>query len=214
MIDGVEVDMEFDPSRFPFTSAYLSRLPRGIASYPECKVKADVHEDLSTEFPQLLDSGKLPAIARDYLSGRYTEKWLPETIGLSLVLLPRDVIFKTDEEYLEWSRIFMGRMFAKPVYKIMMHVFSSALIVMGAAKRWGSFHQGSILQVDRLRKIDGLYRTVGRLTYPPHLFSGLLLPHLASTYMAALEANKAQSPRVEAHEISPTEAHFHVSWEV
>jgi hypothetical protein len=93
-----------------------------------------------------------------------------------------------------------------------MQVFSTSLIVMGASKRWSTFHTGSTLQASPLKKREGRFHTTGTLTYPPHLFTGILLHQLSATYLAAFDANRSQEPRVTVEEKSPTEALFRASW--
>ncbi len=206
--------MDLDPKRYPYIAAYLERLPHGIESYPECQIKADVHEDISAEFPELASGGGLPKIVDDYLNRRYRETWLPEVVGNSLILLVRDACFGNDDEFLEWCRINMGRLFSKPLYKIMMNVFSTSLVVMGAAKRWSTFHLGSHLTAKPIKKVGDRFETAGSLTYPPYLFSGLIVPQVAATYKAALQANKANDPQISSAEKSDTESVFYVSWRV
>jgi len=204
--------MELDPRRFPRAAEFVEKLSHGLSSHPECRLKADIHEEISQEFPALVNAGGIPKTIEDYLRGNYKDKWLPEVCGNCLILMVRDACFSSDEDYLDWCCEYMGRLFQKPLYKIMMNVFSTSLIVMGAAKRWATFHQGSDLRAEPIKKVEGRYQSVGSLTYPPHLFTGLIVPQLGSVYTAALKANKAEEPKVISKETSKTESMFFVSW--
>ena len=206
--------MNFDLKYFPRAVEYLGKMPNGLDSYPDAGIKADVHEDLVREFTKRNQGpgDGFPKIIDDYMNGRYRGKWLPEVVGNTLVLMMRDACFSSDDAFLDWCCDNMATLFNKPMYRVMMHVFSTALVVMGAAKRWSSFHRGSELAVKPMRKSEGRYETSATLTYPPHLFSGLLAPQLGVTYLAALKANKAQDPQVIAKEKSETESIFFVNW--
>lgn len=205
--------MEFDSRQFPRTADYVKRLPNGLSSFPECRVKSDVHEGLRNAFPDLGSRGEMPEIVHAYLTDRYRDKWLPEAVGNSLVLMARDCCFSSDEEYLDWCRENMRNLFDKPLYRVMMNVFSTSLIVMGASKRWTAFHEGSQLGAKPIKKTAGRFQTIGVLTYPSHLFGGLITSQLAATYMAALDINRAAEPEVISKDVSDTESHFFVSWQ-
>jgi hypothetical protein len=203
--------MDFNATRFPNITAYINSLPAGLDSYPDCAVKADVHEDLANEFPDLKNYD-LPEIMKQYVNGEHPSEWLPETVGNGLLLAVRDAFFNSDDAFLNWATTKTINLFNKPVYRLMMHVFSTSLIIMGAAKRWGNFHQGSSLHVKPVKKIEGRSKTVATLTYPPHLFSGLIIPQVANVYLAVLKTNNAEDPQVVHKEKSDTEASFFVSW--
>jgi hypothetical protein len=203
--------MDLNPAKFPNATAYIDALPAGLDSYPDCAVKADVHEDLAVEFPDLKNLD-LPEIMKQYVNDQYPSVWLPETVGNGLLMVVRDAFFPSNDAFLDWATERTIRLFNKPVYKLMMHVFSTSLIIMGAAKRWAKFHQGSSLNAKPVKKIEGRFKTAGSLTYPPHLFSGLIVPQLASVYLAALKTNNAEDPEVVHREKSDTEAAFFVSW--
>jgi hypothetical protein len=203
--------MDFNVARFPNATAYINALPAGLDSYPDCAVKADVHEDLVTEFTGLKNYD-LPEIMKQYVNGQFHSEWLPEPAGNALLLVVRDAFFTSNEAFLDWATEKTISLFNKPVYRLMMHVFSTSLIVMGAAKRWKNFHQGSSLNVMPVKKIEGRYKTAATLTYPPHLFSGLIVPQVANVYLAVLKTNNAEDPQVVHKEKSDSESSFFVSW--
>jgi len=204
--------MDFDRKRFPLTAEFVGRLPEGLDSYPECRIKADVFDDLGARYPELLSGGGMPPIVERYLAGSYDEAWLPEAVSNALLMMVRDALFDSDSGFLDWCRGNMRSLFEKPLYKLMMHVFSTSLVVMGSTKRWSAFHEGTTLEASPIRKVEGRYETVGVLRYPHHLFGGLLIEQLASTYLAAFDVNKAGEPRVIPKEKNSTESLFFVSW--
>ena len=203
--------MDLNPAKFPNAAAFVGALPAGLSSYPDCAVKADVYEDLSTEFNGLKDSD-LPEIMKQYVNGQFESEWLPETVGNALLLTVRDAFFNSDEAFLDWATEKTIDLFNKPIYRLMMHVFSTSLIVMGASKRWTKFHTGSSLYVKPVKKIEGRYKTVATLTYPPYLFSGLIVPQVANVYLAVLKTNNAEDPEVVHREKSDSQSVFFVSW--
>jgi hypothetical protein len=204
--------MNFDSGGLPNMSTYIAKLPRGLSSYPDCQLRANIHEDILSDFPKLADEDRLPKPVRDYLNNPNTGDWLREVVGNALILAVRDTQFETDEAFLNWCRKNMSRLFAKPLYRIVMNLFSTSLLIMGATKRWDTFHMGSQLLAKPAKKINGRLQTIGILTYPQNLFSGLVVPQLGATYLAALDANKAEEPLVEVREHSLTESLFFVSW--
>ncbi len=206
--------MDLDAQRFRRTAAYLEKLPDGILSYPECQLKSDIHEEVGREFPQLLQGGGLPVILKQYLTGQHTEKWFPEAAGNALMLSIRDVCFSTDAAFLKWSCDYIGRLFQRPLYRILMNVFSTSLVVMGASKRWSTFHRGTQLKPEPLKKRDGRCYVTGEFSYPPHLYNDLIMDHMGSVYKAALLANRAEDIEIVVDSVGETKSRMSISWKI
>ena len=157
--------MDFDPQLYPHTHKYVSALPDGLASYPQCQIKADVFRDVGKEFPTLIGNRKVPESIRDYLSGNNRDNWQAEVIANAVTLTIRDLNFATDQDYLDWFRRYIGGVFDKPLYRIVMHVLSTTLVVMGATGRWSSFHRGSSLEItEPVKRVGDRLRTKGKLS--------------------------------------------------
>ena len=67
--------MDFTAANFPNATAYINALPAGLDSYPDCAVKADVHEDLTSEFADLKNI-ELPDMMKEYVNGEYGSPWI------------------------------------------------------------------------------------------------------------------------------------------
>ncbi len=204
--------MEIDSIHFPSAAKYLRGLPQGLESYPQCVIKTDVLRGLTDEFSDLSRLEPVPPPIDALLAGRYPNPWFSEVAANALMLMIRDGRFESDEAFFSWYRHYIGQIFDKPAYRVMMHVFSTSLAVMGATRRWATFHRGSTLKAEAIKKDGGRYRVGGTLSYPPRLFDRCLLQLIASTYLAALDANRAEEPEVSLEETSPTAARFRASW--
>ncbi len=206
--------MDFDPQLFPHTHKYVSALPDGLLSYPECQIKADVFRDVVKEFPTLVGNPNIPITVRDHLGSDIRDTWQSEVIANTITLVIRDLNFATDQEHLDWFRGYIGGVFDKPLYRLIMHVLSTTLAVMGATGRWSSFHRGSSLVItEPVKRVGDRLRTKGKLSYPSNLFGGLLLGQLCATYLAALDANRAEKPEVSIEQSNEVEAVFIASWQ-
>jgi len=202
-----------NPKILPNTHQYVSALPDGLSSYPQCQIKADVFRDLVNDFPNLADNPDVPESLRFHLTDTLHYTWQPEVIANTITLLIRDLVFASDREYLDWFRRYIARVFDKPFYRIVIHVLSTTLVVMGATDRWAKFHRGSTLQItEPVKKVGKRLSTKGKLSYPPNLFSGLLLDQICATYLAALDANRAEEPDVRIEKNDEIEAFFSASW--
>lgn len=205
--------MNLDPSRFPRAAAYLRSLPHGLDSYPECRVKTNVLEHIAGDVPALASAKGLPTIVLDVLDGSYREEWLPEVTSNVLLLAVRDVGWASDDEFRAWARRDSARVFARPAYKFLMLVLSPALVVMGTAKRWGAFHEGTQLSATPVKRDGDRLCTSARLTQPSGLFTGLLVDRQAQAFLAALDGSRAREPEVKVTQASLDEVRFVASWQ-
>ncbi len=204
--------MALGRARYPITSAYERRLPEGLDSYPDCAVRADLFRGLGAEVPALLDDPTLPEVMRDVLTERHTEDWIAETVGLSLLMMVRDVAYDDDQAYFDWSRAWIARTFRKPLYRALMLILSPTLVVMGAARRWSTFHQGSTLTVSKVQPRDDRLVLEGHLAFPPHLFQPFILEQVCYSLLAALDASRATEPQINLRECNTAEGGFDISW--
>ena len=205
-------NMEIDETRYPTTAHYLSRLPAGLDSYPDCRVKADLHEGLRESFPRIAEDTSLPDIVRTYLQGQYDNEWLPETVGSMLVHLVRDYGFISNDAYEKWAYDNNARVFSKPHYRVLVAIFSPTLLLSGAARRWGSLHQGSTMKTEPVIRQGPTFRTASILTFPPYVFDEIDILNIASGYRVALEASQTPNPRAEATHLQRDQARFTFSW--
>lgn len=204
--------MPLERSRYPRAAEYLALVPNGFGAYPECRVRADAFDALRQQQPQLAQVPGLPEGLRAFLAGAQSPEWLPEVWANTAMLLLRDSVCADDRQFLDWACADSLRLFQRPMYKALMFILSPALVVMGAAKRWGTFHQGSQLEPEPIVKGQGSLSVTATLTFPPNLFWGLTLERQAQAYLAALQAAGATEPAVSVERLSMTQTRFVCRW--
>jgi hypothetical protein len=203
-----------DVVAFPSAAGYLNTLPRGIDSFPECRVTADSFEFVRSDLVASgLPSGLPPPIAA-FLDGNRHDKWLSEVVANAAMLMLRDRVSGSDEGFLKWAYDDSRRVFSKPIYRMLMAVMSPSLVVIGAAKRWSAFHQGTALSINPIVSVAGRAGTQAKLTFPPGLYSPVLVVRQQRAFLAALDAASAKEAKVEVDSTAAGEAVFKPSWSV
>lgn len=139
--------------------------------------------------------------------------WIPAVVFQAANLMVRDVAFATDEAFHDWTYDASRELFDKPLLRTLMRLMSPTLIVMGSARRWKEFHQGSTLVARTLSAQGPRARARATLTYPEGLYPRLFLSGLEHAFAAALAGARAKNPLVRLADASPTEAFFDVTWE-
>jgi hypothetical protein len=198
-----------DPAIFPRTAAYLAALPGGLDAYPHCRVRTAVTREITDQFPKVLDGpGIDPAIVELLRGSIQRQEWMPEAHGMLFRLLVRDVSFQTDADYHRWYYEIAGKIFAKPLYRVLMYVVSPTLVMLGAQKRWAAFREGTTLSA----KID---RNVGEieLKFPEKLYTELILVGFGEAFRASVVAARARNAKVELIEVAAERARWKASWQ-
>jgi hypothetical protein len=199
----------FDPAVFPRTAAYLAELPGGLEAYPRCRVRTAVTREITDQFPKALDSpGIDPAIVELIRTAIQRGEWMPEAYGMLVRLIVRDIVFQTDADYHRWYYDIAGKIFAKPVYRVLMYVVSPTLVMLGAQKRWAAFREGTTLSA----KID---RNQGEieLKFPEKLYPELILVGFGEAFRASIVAARARNAKIELIEAAAERARWTVSWQ-
>lgn len=205
--------MELDPGSHPLLAPFVARLPAGLASYPQCRCKTEVHEAVRRDCGHLAKEPGLPAVLRAFLDGTHQDSWMSEVAGNCLSLLVHERVHRDEAALYAWRHAEMTRLFHRPLNRALMLVFSPTLVLLNAARRWGAFHEGSSLRIDPVVKDGGTLRAHGWLEYPPGLYDHPVLLNLcASTYRAALDCAKAREVEVSVTAEGPERARFAASW--
>ncbi len=195
-----------DTTVWPRTSAYLDSLPEGIDAHPACVTKASVMLAFRS-YLNLDDlAGVPPAITELIDEPPLPSRWIPtvhaNVVEMMVVDQVGDIPFI--ERALELNRDYLG----SPLYRAAIRVFSPAMLLRGAAFRWGHFHRGTDLSVVRAAGSSAELR----LVFPAHLFNRTIAHEKGIAFRVALEFAGGVAPRVEVAELSPTEAHYVASW--
>jgi hypothetical protein len=201
-----------DPVRLPETCKYLASLPDGIRSFPKCMVKDVAVDAYVHDFSALASEPGLPEPVAELLRGGVRTTWLPETVFQVTHVVVRELAFPDDRAFFEWVFRANAELFDKPLLRSLMRLLSPGLIVIGAGKRWTTFHQGSDLVPGRVSRSGDREETTARLRYPSGLFTRAFLAGLEHAFLAALVASRAKGPRVELGAVSDGDAEYRVSW--
>lgn len=203
--DAVE---PFDETSLPHTAVYFRGLPHGLASYPECQVRADVAAEILRLFPEIFQHpGIAPEVVETISSSLAKKDWMPDVQGVVARLLVRDIVCKTDQEYLDWSYRVAGELFKRQIFKVLMYVLSPTLVLLGTEKRWSAFRRGTMLK-SRVDKNSAM----AELRFPTNLYTPVVLQGFGEAFRASLTAARATDPKVELVEASPELARWSVRW--
>jgi hypothetical protein len=202
------VDRPFNPELFPLTAAYVAGLPGGLSAYPRCRVRTTVSRAILEEFPRLLEhSGIHAGMVQTIHAAVRAGEWMPETLGVMLRLATRDVLIASDAEYLDWTYVVSSKVFAERLYRVLMYVLSPTLVLLGAGRRWNAFREGTTLTATT-EKNGGRVE----LTFPPHLYTELILHGFGEAFRASLVAARARDPRVVLTDHEPGIARWNATW--
>lgn len=204
--------MSIAADKYPVTARYIESLPNGLDSYPECQARTDARENVKREFSDIGSDSGLPQIIRDFFGNRYRENWIPEVVSCALLLLVRDVGFKSDDDFLAWCYTGHKSLYLKPHYKIIIYILSPTLLLTGATNRWSTFHRGSTLTPKPIVKEGDFVQGYASLTFPPRLFNELLLRVQRGAYQAAIDATRVKDSRILLREITDTNASLSFRW--
>jgi hypothetical protein len=198
-----------DPRSLPLSAAYIAALPRGLDSYPQCRVRTMVTRLTIERFPKLLAHPGISDEFKERLRGALAEgEWMPETLGTTLRILTREVVFQNDAEYNDWTFEISSEVFKRPAYRVLMYVMSPSLVMLGATRRWKAFREGSKL-VANVRGNEGDIV----LNFPPHLYTALVLEGFGQAFRASLVAARARNVRLALDDAQPESARWSVAWD-
>jgi hypothetical protein len=199
---------------YPRVERYLALLPRGLESYPEAQCIARAYACMLPQSQPLAEDPHLPAPVRRCLEGRFPGEWIGEVMGNVLMLLIREQRFTADAPFFDWYRATIIRpLFETPAIRLLMHVLSPTLAVMGAAKRWSAMHRGTELVLGKVTEAQGQRQARLTLRTPAHLFGDpLLASRLGVAYRMALDAARARETDVRTSSPDPQSVVFDLSW--
>lgn len=194
---------------FPRVERYLSRLPYGFDSYPECTQRASVFRVFSESrslrgFAWNAVHPKIGALLRTPVS---PTSWLTEVAGISTALALADHHRMNDEEALAWFRECNNKLLSNRMYVALMSLASPSLLVKHGPSRWATLHRGVGFGV-ALRE-SGADVT---LSYPPYLYDDLLVRAQAEGLRTALAMSRAKDCSYEVVRSTPRSCVFRFDW--
>ncbi|HET6347237.1 MAG TPA: hypothetical protein VFH51_20060 [Myxococcota bacterium] len=201
--------LNLDPTLYPHLARYLDAVPGGLQAHPQCKTTSDFTLRTRQDATEALAAATLPAPVRERLVAPWEPgEWIPTTNNVMLMLLMRDRVVRDDAAFWRYNLDRASEVFRQPLYKALMFVLSPSLMVLGAAKRWGKFHQGTeLVSRDISRQSAKL-----EVRFPEHLFPELWLGGTSAAFCAAVACAGAAAPAARLHDVSPTGASFDLTW--
>jgi hypothetical protein len=192
-----------------FATSYVRRLPRGLASYPQCLAKGSLISAYMTARP--IDPASLPDELRSVIESKPRDNvWVPEVRFLTLALLVRERHFLNDETFLASVKALNAQLFRGPIYRALMFVATTRALVAGAGMRWRQFHEGTSITAEHG---SGTFCDF-QFKYPPNLFEPLHVKIFLTAIEAALEATGAKRTETLGVEVAQTEARGRIVWAV
>ncbi len=208
--DGAQLSM-VRPSelrlRYPRVGAYLAALPAGLDSYPECRARSSVAESLVKARPPGAPGAPRPPSVTA-LFGPCLRSWMPEVRLQATALAIADDARMSDAQFLAWTYDANAAMYRSAAYRAIMTLVSPQLLLQCGAARWNIFHGGTRLTCES----EGSGRGVALLTFPPRLFTVLLLRQFAQAFRAALAHSRARESTVDLEDVGETSARFVARW--
>ncbi len=201
-----------DPVRFPQLSAYLATLPDGLASYPECVLRA------SNMLPFMSAKGASPLagveselpepVQRLLAAPPPNSAWIPEVHLYAFLLANVDRAGMSDDAYEAWVLATCQRLYSGLLYKLVMSFVSRENVVEVAGSRWATQHRGTTLS---MRSVDRDHVRC-RLDFPPRLMSTLIVKGYRSVLLAVWQLVEARGLSMRLVESSETMAEYETTW--
>jgi hypothetical protein len=192
------------------TRAYVASLPRGLASYPECRSKASIWKNIH----RWTETGKLvghvpPELTVFSAEGLLDNTWISAAESFASHLALRDVLFPSDAAMVEHFRMLDRQLLSGPLYRMLFAVASPLRVVHAADRRFRAMFEGITLAVHQ----EDDCRVGLSLRYAP----GLLPPLVGSLYLVAFEvaAELAGAKAVKSRVISHGDiaAKYELTWD-
>ncbi len=193
--------------------AYFQRLPLGIESYPDCRVKASVVRDAIASRPLDDVSGDLPPELESLVAEPPpVTAWVPEVHAVALMIAIRERHFGPGalglEDLEQWTLERNRRLLTRPLYRPLFILLSPERLLKGLERRWSAFRRGTRL---RVREAHGGGAELA-LQHPAHLYDEVTLRAMAGAFRAAGIAAGARHARAEIIDQNPREVRWNITW--
>ncbi|HET9594834.1 MAG TPA: DUF2378 family protein [Anaeromyxobacteraceae bacterium] len=192
---------------FPRLAAYLGGLPHGLASYPGCQMRGTPVARYVDDPSVRAAAAGAPGVVLSILTPPHA-MWVPEVRCAAAILAVGDALRLSDRALADRMVEHNRALFRNVVYRALMAFLSPAALLARAPSRWDAFHRGTALEVVELADRTAL----GRLTFPPGLISGALVPSYGAALQAALEHCRAEGATLAAETVTPTSVTYRARW--
>jgi hypothetical protein len=187
--------------------SYLSSLPAGLASYPQCQVKGSVLRGFADSSPVPFPLALLPPPLLALLDAPpLPSDWISEVHFLALATAHESQLTPSARE--QWVYQRNRRLLRTPLYLILFRVAGPARVFAGVANRWRAFRRGT--DVTMLEQSDG--HAVLEIHHPKNLYPEGALLNLCCAFRAVLDVAGADSSVVRILSHGPTSARVEARW--
>ncbi len=197
-----------DARVFPATSAYLSKLPDGFASYPEAMTKGILMRSAISSHPFHPSwKGLPPEIVSQVKSPPLPTSWASAVLTDTVFCLIADTFYPSREAVLKWSYDRTYHLARVPLFSAITDFAGLEHFLRGAARLHNLFQRGTVLDVASHKTGADM-----RLRHPPHLHGELNHVCNEGVFRAALDTAGAGQPKVEMLTSTPEGATYRASW--
>jgi hypothetical protein len=188
-------------------AAYLSALPAGLASHPQCQVKGSVlrglFESTPVPFPRAILPPQLVSLVDD---PPLPTDWISEVHFVALMTAHESQLTASAHERWVYER--NQRLLRSPLYAVLFRVVGPSRVFSGMANRWRAFRRWT-----ELTRIDqGDRHAAVELRYPTNLYSESALVNVCGAFRAVFDASGATSSHVRVTFHGPTSAIIEAKW--
>jgi hypothetical protein len=187
---------------------YLTRLPDGLASFPECRVKASLFRAALASYALGIPREGLPEpLVRLFDSPPPVTEWLPEVLSVAAHYAIIDAHELSDEAAVDWMYQTNRQLAQSRLYRAITAVASPQLALRGAKLAWGMIRKGINLSVS----LDGDSARV-TVTHPDGVWTELVHQATATGIRAVLESSRGTNVQVKLAVSRSDRAIYDCSW--
>ncbi len=190
---------------------FAESLPNGFDSFPECRCKGSLIQNLTVAHP--LSSKALAAIpdaVRQYFEvPALVSSWYPESHLGGVMYVLHEFVYQGDDD--AFTRSFFHaskRLFSKPFYKVLLLVGSPQRLVRGLARSYQLFHRGASMRV--VSSTNDHARI--ELEVPEALYPSIVRSATAQALLVAVELSGGRSAQVEHDRVASDRILFELRW--
>lgn len=197
-----------EPRPSAAVEAYLSKLPEGLASYPDVLAKGSLATQLLEGLPPEIIPTLPAPLAALALKPPAASAWISEVHLSALMLARMEFLGLGHEQAIAWFHAQNVKLLRQPLNRLLLMVATPSVLLNSGSSRFESFHKGTRVFAMQRGKCDW---TVN-LTFRPHLFPPLVIDAFRISFQAAMEQTGVKEVSSELVESSPTHAVFGIRW--
>ena len=173
-------------------ASFIDSLPDGLRSFPEARGRMSLFRSLY----ELTSAEHIDDRLRAVMAQTSDDDWQSEVVCAAIVSAFADEC-GDESDFLARMLEHNLEIYRRPLFRGLMFVMSPTLVLMGAAKRWGAFHEGSSLEVDKWARTDTHHGAKLHLRHPTGLFQPLHHRAYGEAFRAAALATRLKEAEIE-----------------